>query len=298
MTSGIISLLFAYIIAGAFSPILVKLGVREFPPLIFTFLRFAMASLVMMPFFLRQKKVKLIYDKLAITNSLFFAANMALFSVAIQYTTAIMGSIIYTLVPIFVVTMDFFAGEKPDKNKIIGAVIAFSGLLFLIYQSIAEVNTLSFGTPKGNLLVFLASLTWAGYFFVSRRAHYTSSPINISMTNFVFTTLVLVPLLPLEASFRSFNLASISWIGIAAVLGTGVLSSALYIFLLQIGIKKLGSFIASLFGYIAPFFTTLTAIPVLGEKVTPATVIGGLLVLSGVFYATTYPIWLNKNYWK
>lgn len=299
MTSGILSLLVGYFIAGSFSPIFVKLGVKEFPPLIFTFLRFILAFLFILPLYLREKKFNLSYSKLALINSFFFAANMALYSIGIQYTSAISGSIIYTLVPLFVGILDFFAGERPTKSKIIGTVIALSGLLFLIYQSISKSDTLSLGTPLGNLLICLATICWAGYLFISKRVHQEQSSIGISLSNFLFTFLILIPLLPFENSLRLFEPAAITRTGVISVVGAGLFSSALYIFLLQVGIKKLGSFLASVFSYIAPLFTALTAIPILGEKITAATVIGGFLIIFGVFYATTYPLWIKeKNYSK
>jgi len=67
----------------------------------------------------------------------------------------------------------------------------------------------------------------------------------------------------------------------------GIGSVAQYV-ALQVGVKRTNAFIASLFQYVAPFIATSAAIPLLGEKVTWELVVGGILILLGVFIATTF----------
>jgi drug/metabolite transporter (DMT)-like permease len=59
------------------------------------------------------------------------------------------------------------------------------------------------------------------------------------------------------------------------------------LFLTQYGIKHTNAFLGSVFLYLGPLFAAVTAIPLLGEQVTTNLIIGGVLILGGVFYATT-----------
>lgn len=291
MTLGIISLLVANFIGGALSPIFVKLGVKEVPPLTFTAARFILAAIFIFPFYIRQKhsKLGLRESRLIFLNTLFFAANVALFSIAIQFTTVIMSQIIYTFVPILVgVFSILFLNEKISKNKIIGSAVAFLGLVFLISQSISKTETISLGTPLGNALTCIAASSWAAYLVLSKKIHQNYSSITISFTGFISTAVILAFLIPFELSIRPLNLELITLTGIISLFGVALFSSVIMIYLLQTGIKISGAFIAALFGYTAPFFGIISAIPILSEKLTPELIIGGILIIFGVFYATTF----------
>lgn len=291
MIYGVFSLLVANFIGGALSPIFVKLGVREIPPLTFTLLRFILAAIFIYPLYVKQKhsKLELGKSKLILLNALFFAANVALFSIAIQFTTVIMSQIIYTFVPILVgVFSILFLNEKISKNKIIGSTVAFLGLSFLISQSISKTETISLGTPLGNTLTFIAAFSWASYLVLSKKIHQNYSSITISFTSFISTVIILIFLIPFELAIRPLNIDAITLTGMISLFGVALFSSVVMIYLLQTGIKINGAFIASIFGYTAPFFAIISAIPILSEKLTPELIIGGILIIFGVFYATTF----------
>ena len=57
-----------------------------------------------------------------------------------------------------------------------------------------------------------------------------------------------------------------------------------HIALWQEGVAKLGATKAGFFLYLEPLSTTALAVPYLGESFGPFTLIGGLLVLAGVWY--------------
>ncbi|MBI2431207.1 MAG: EamA family transporter, partial [Candidatus Levybacteria bacterium] len=48
--------LFVVGMLGGFTPVMIKFGVREFPPLLLTTLRFLVASIVFYPFFFRYQR--------------------------------------------------------------------------------------------------------------------------------------------------------------------------------------------------------------------------------------------------
>lgn len=290
MFSGFLALLLAGFIGGAISPVLVKIGVREIPPITFTALRFLLALIVFIPFYLKKREKlsrKDIY-KLSI-QSIFFTANVGLFSIAIQYTSAIMSQILYSLVPVSVGVLAFFVlKEKMNKDKLVGSVIAFVGLSFLIFQSITKSDILSFGTPLGNFLNILAVLSWSLYIVLSKKMTKTYSPVTTSFFSFVVTVLILSALIPFELLIRPLHFSDITLTGMGSLMGLAVVSSAFYFFLIQYGIKKTTAFTASLYQYLGPVFAAFTAIPFLHEKPTLPLVFGGILIIAGVFYTTSY----------
>ena len=143
MWTGLTALFIANFIGGVFNSVLIKLGVREIPPITFTMFRFFIASLAILPFYLRQSHKEPLRKHIWIilTQAIFFAANVGSFSIAIQFTSAIMSQIIYVFVPVVVGIISYFVfKEKFTKNKIIGSLVALFGVLFLIEQSILKAD--------------------------------------------------------------------------------------------------------------------------------------------------------------
>jgi drug/metabolite transporter (DMT)-like permease len=291
MALGIFFLLIASFIGAALSPIFVKLGVREIPPITFTALRFLIAAAIFLPIFLRQKDLRLQKKDILIltSQSLFFFFNVLLFSFAIQYTTVIMSQILYACVPIFVGFLAYvILKERLSKNKIIGGGVALLGISLLLFQSLSTQETITFGSPWGNLLGLGAVISWSIYMVLSKKLTHTYSPVTTSFFSFLTSAILLFLLVPMELFFHPLVLSNITSVGIISLLGAGIISSAIMFFLIQVGIKRTTALTASLFQYTAPFFAAVTAIPILGEQPTPFLIVGGMLILGGVFYATTY----------
>ncbi len=291
MWVGFFGILMVGVLGGS-TPILVKLGLTEFPPLLLTTLRFIIATIIFLPFFLREKKRFTRHDIwILFTRSLFFAGNAGIFSIAIQYTTAIISQVLYSFVPGIVLVMSFlFLREKMTKQRVIGLFIAVIGISILIQQSIIKTEVLTFGTLIGNILTLFAVLSWSAYAVVSKRLTDVYSPVVTTFASFVTIIIILVPFLPIEYVMRPVQLENIDVVGIGSVVGLGIFSSAFMFFLTQLLIQKTSSFVTSLSQYLAPFAGAVIAIPILGEKLTPLFFLAGVCVIVGVFYATSYEI--------
>ncbi|MBI2431149.1 MAG: EamA family transporter, partial [Candidatus Levybacteria bacterium] len=275
---------------GGFTPVMIKFGVREFPPLLLTTLRFLVASIVFYPFFFRYQRNLARHDIwFLFTRSLFFAGNVGFFSVAIQYTTTIVSQLLYTLVPVIVLLMSrFLFKETMTMQKIAGLIIASFGVGLILKESIVKTEILAFGTPLGNLLTLIAVFSWAFYVLVSKDLTKKYSPVVTSFSSFVTTVVVLLFLLPFEGSVRSFQIYDVTTTGILSIFGLGIFSSALMFFLIQFVIKKTSPFTASLHQYIGPFSSGVISVPILGEKPTPILFVSGLCIIFGVLLATAY----------
>lgn len=291
MWIGFFALLVASIIGGSFGPFFIKLGIREFPPFTFTAIRFIIASFVFLPFYLKNKEKILTYGdyKELFLKSLFFVGNAGFFSLGISHTTLIMSQILFTLTPIIVLICSYFLLEETiTKERIIGLVLAFFGVGFLIHQSFVRGDTNSIGTLSGNIFVFLAVVSFALYFIFSKSLQKKYKTTTISFFNLFVAMIVFTFLTPFELMVQPLIFSKITFVGIGSVFGAAIILSALMFFLVQFGIKRTGPVTASLFQYLAPFFASLIAIPILNERPTITLVIGGMLIIVGVFYATTY----------
>ncbi|MBI2337772.1 DMT family transporter [Candidatus Daviesbacteria bacterium] len=288
MTIGIISLFIANFVGGAIIPLFVKLGVGEMPPVLFTVLRFSIAFLILLPIYLKHQSLKINRQnfKWIFITSIFFTINVGLYSIGIQYTNVIISQILYAFVPVIVAFLGhFLLKERITKHEAIGSAVAFLGLVFLISQSFGEQIT--FGRPLGNIIIMVGVISWSFYIILSRKITNSSSRVSMTLSNFLIAAVMLSILLPFEYKIRPFSLSEISSLGIISVLIVAVASVA-FINLLQVGIKRTDAFIASLFSYIGPLSASITAVPFLGEKITLNLILGGILIIFGVFYAVSY----------
>lgn len=290
MWIGFLFVFISAVVGGGINSVAVKLGISQMPPLTFTTLRFIFSTLFFLPIYLYQKPTKLYKKDMLILGamSLFFATNLALFSIGLQFTSAIVSQTLYIVSPMLVITFaHFLIGEKFSRQKAIGLIISFVGVFYFVYQSAVTKSALTFGTPFGNILILIGVVCFSLYIVTSRKLTHSYSPATITMCNFIVTTVVLALCVPIEWHFRPFVITKINYVGIFS-LGAMVFSSIVGYLTLQMGIKRTSAFIGSLNLYISPFFTALTAIIVLGEKVTVPFILGGALVAAGTLYATAY----------
>lgn len=241
MWYGIAVLLLANFLGASINPTFIKLGLRELPIFTYSALRFLIAALVFLPIFLTSKKIA--FDRKHVARltlyTLLFPLNIIFFGLAIQQTTVMMTQILYTMVPLVVGLISYFVlGEKVKRNTIAGALISFSGVSFLIFQSVQKQESLAFGTPMGNFLCIIAVLCWASYIAFSKRLVHHYSPVTTSFFSFVFTAILTSIFAPFELLAKPLQIAQISpmvWLGLVLV---GVGGSAIMYFLMQVGIKK------------------------------------------------------------
>lgn len=276
----------ASFIAGGLNSAFIKIGALEFPPLTLTWIRVVGATLIFLPFWLQKKQVIPLKQLPGIFP---FGINLALFSIGIQETSVIMANIIYTSVPIIVALLSYFLlKEKLSRLSIIGLILSIIGAAILLQGSLKTADVLSFGKPFGNLIVFLASVSWAIWYITSRSLTKHYSNITILFYAFLLSSILLIPPLPIEWLLKPFSLADITWKGISIILGLIFLSSLLLQILNQWLIKKTSAFFASFVQYGALIFSYSSGTIIFHEYLTLELLIGGSLIVFGVFLATTY----------
>lgn len=292
MFLGLLSLLIGQIFGNSVVPIGTKIASPFTGPIQFVFLRFIVATVLLFLIFLfsHKRKIKGKEYKDFVLLGFLLAINVLFFTIGIAYTTVIMSTLIYSITPILVgVGGHFFFEESLDKQKLLGLAISFIGLLFLISRSLSSIQKNAFGEPLGNILICIAMLCYSYYVIHSRKVLYKKShvPIQTTFLTFAFTTFFLFLVFLIGILLRGVVIKPLSSSGISGFLFVGAGSVAQYL-ALQIGVKKTNAFTASLFQYTGPFIAASITIPLLHEQVNFQLIMGGFLILLGVFIATTY----------
>src|SRR3989344_959931 len=137
-TKAILVILFGSIFGGAASPV-IKIAIQEIPPFSFSFIRFFIASVFLLPMFIKQKpKFDSDFRKL-ILLSLLPTINIGLFAIGVKLTTASIAQMLYAGVPIIVVLIGYFLfGYRMKIQRWIYISLGLFGVL--IYKSIFEFS--------------------------------------------------------------------------------------------------------------------------------------------------------------
>ncbi len=236
----------AILIGGGVGP-LTKIALHNISVFEFTFLRFFFGTLVLLPFFLKNKpKLHKDFYKV-ILFSLFLSFNVLVFPLGVKLTTATISQMLYVFVPIMVAIISYFlATEIFTVRKIIGVFVGFCGALIIIILPTISNGIPFTGNLTGNLIIFAGVIAVAAYTTFSKKfqQHYTPFQINAI---FIFATCVLSFFFACGEFFLSPSswqqITLTSWIATAYV---GVLGTALWYLLYQYIIKHSSPLIASL----------------------------------------------------
>ena len=286
------ALAFLAIIGASFffslPPIITKILYQSIDPIPLAFLRFLIASIVIMPFYFAHAK-KDVWKTIikVIPISIFSSLNILLFYLGIALTTADSSTIIYTDVPLLVAILSyFFLKERLELRKILGILLGFFGICLIVLLPLFQKVKLS-GDFSGNMLILAATFSWAIYTIGSRRLIVKDkiSPLLITSISFFTSAIVFFAgtLIFAERDFISPVFKGNNFILLLLLGGIATVGSYL---LMQWAVKNSSATIASLNQYAQPVFTITLASIFLGEIISTEFTLGAVLVFLGVFIAT------------
>lgn len=294
MSSGIftkpwpyLALILAHIIWGANFAV-AKVTLQEFPPSTLAFFRFALASLLLAPFFIAQtKKVKIKstdLPKLVLVGILMVTLNITFFFAGIERTTIINAAILTLTIPMLSVILSWwFLKEHIFIVNLLGIILGLVGAVVIV--GLPELNA-GTGTLLGNLLIILASISWVVGALVSRKLLETYSSLEITAIIFLVGTITFFIPAVIEYIKDSAWPGRVTSLGILGLTYMTLLSSVSAYFLFEWGLSRTSVITADLFQYIEPFVATVVAVAILGEEISTPFIIGAILIAIGVYMGT------------
>jgi len=261
-----------------------KIIVREFDPYFAAFLRFFVASIVILPIFLKTsvKRKHLLRD--LVPFSLLATMNILFYYLGLSLSTANAATLTYAGAPMLTAILaHYLIGERLNRQKLIGILVGFTGILFIAFLPTLSQSESVSGNIMGNILFVCAAIAWSFYTINSRRAIADKDYSPITVTGmFLFTTTTVCFVISLFTFKPSYIPALLQPSTILLVLHLSVVVTVITYLLYQWAIKHSSATTASLQNYIGPVFSILVNVAVLKEIITPAFLIGAALVLAGV----------------
>jgi drug/metabolite transporter (DMT)-like permease len=201
---------------------------------------------------------------------------------ALQTSEAGTTAWIVSTTPIFMAVLGWFLlKERLGWAKNLGILLAFFGVLVVISKGdLGSISIGEFGAP-GDVLVLISAVNWAVFSALSRRGLKSNSAslmmFYLMLLGWVFTSFLFLT----TSSTKDFS--SMTFNGWMALGFLGVFCSGLAYIAWYDALKALTTAETGAFLYLEPLVTLVVTFFILGEPIAPASLIGGVIILFGVW---------------
>lgn len=259
-----------------------KEGVKHMPALQLVAIRQFLGGFLYISYFLFKKtpwpKGKQ-WKTIIILSFLNFVLSNALSTWGVKYISSGLGAIIGACVPLWIVIISFFQGERLSKFSILGLIISFSGVCIIFYDHLSDFLIPDF--KFGIIISIISTLTWAfGTLYTKQKAASFNPYFSLGIQMFLSSILVFAYTGAAGISVPLHEIPAISWWSIAYLVIFGsVLTFIAFIYALQ----HLPASISSVYSYINPIIAVLLGAVIFGETLNAAIAIGGSVTLFGLY---------------
>ena len=272
------------LIAFAANSVLCRLalGTGSIDPASFTNIRM-MAGAVVLFIILRFQA-----NKNSVTSKGSWFASFALFAYAVTFSYAYVSVdtgtgalILFGTVQITMILLSIISGERLHITEWCGAVIAFTGFVYLI------IPTVSSPSIYGFLLMVIAGISWALYTLSGRSS---KNPLMDTTYNFIRT-------LPFIAIFFVITIKDINFTSqglILAVLSGGLTSGIGYT-IWYIALKGLTATQAAVIQLFVPVIAAIGGVLFVAESMTLRLIVSTCVVLGGILMVVLGRYYSLKN---
>ena len=246
------------------------------------FYRVFIAAAVLWPFVLLSAKQSLRLDKstlrLAALGGLFFAGDVGMYNVAVLHTTAGGATLLGNNAPVFVGILTWIITRKaPPRTFWMVLAVASVGAILIMGVDAKRAGL----ELTGDVLAFGTSICFALYLMVTERLRDRCDSATLLMLSSTASAAALLPVVLLTHTSLRIPGAT----GLGAVLGLALVCQVVGYFSLTYALGHLPATITSVLLLAVGPVSAILAFGLFGERMTPLQLLGGALVLLGVWLA-------------
>lgn len=282
MTPKVYAALFTTVILWASAFVGIRVGLTGYSPGGLALLRYAIASLAMVPVYFRLPVRHKINLKEFAQLILIGIIGFTIYNIALNYgeisVPAGIASFIVGLIPVFTIIFAvIFLKERLGKFGILGIIVTVFGLILI---AAGEHGGVQFDV--GVVYVLLSALCGSVYVILQKPLLIKFHPVEIvSFAIWTGTFFLLIFTPNLLADFHHTDIHAT-----AAAIYMGIFPAAIAYGTWSYALSKLKASEAAPFLYALPFVTTLMAFFYLHEIPATLSLLGGVISLAGAFIAT------------
>ena len=190
-------------------------------------------------------------------------------------------SLIGIMGPVFIIILSgIFYKIKISLKQIVGILISFVGVIAIVLHGKLLQGNFSF--KIGDLWMLMLALSFGIYSVIMVKRPKEISQTTLLSCIILLGTVIILPFF-LWDSFNHPVCDKWNFLSIGTLLYMGVFNSVLSYLFWNISIDTIGSLKASMIYYLMPIFSSVEAYFLLGEKIYPVQIYGGILVLFGIY---------------
>jgi drug/metabolite transporter (DMT)-like permease len=265
-----------------------RIGVMEMPALAFVALRLAVAVVLFLPALwilgLRLPRDFSTWRDVGVV-AITTTAPLIAFTYALYWISAGVLTVFLALIPMFtgILAHRILAHEKLTSAKLAGLATAFGGVtVILATRTSGLTGVAEAGVSTGHALALAGSVV-AAYSGVHVRRTLVAVPAPVVTAGQTALSLMLV--VPLALALGGPSLVRFSALAWAAVVFTAALGSFFASWALTRVAQQHGATASAQAVYVMPLVSSTMGAAMLGEQLGPALLLGGVLILLGLYLA-------------
>lgn len=261
-----------------------RIGVSSIPAVLLVCWRFLLAGGLLLLFTLVIRKeafpTKIELAKQSFIGFFLFFIGNAMSTWAIQYMPTGLAGIMVATTPFWMVML---AGIFPPKERVkplvmVGILIGFLGMIILLSPQWMHPQQFTARSLVAVVVMLLTAFFWSiGSIYARKQTLQSSMLMSVGLQNLV-AGLLLIPVCLMKHAYAThISLPSLAALLYLVFFGT-IVATPCYFY----SLKNLPVSVTSTFAYVTPILTVVFGVLFLGETLTPAIIIGSLVILSGV----------------
>jgi drug/metabolite transporter (DMT)-like permease len=274
------------IIFWGISFVATKGALREIAPVTLIFCRFALGAAVLHGILAVRRKPFMPprgnWPALALMGFIGVFVHQMLQVYGLSLTSATHTGWLIGLIPIWSALLSaFILKERFGAGKLAGLALGFAGAILVVTRGRIGGPFLALPSTRGDFLILASTVNWAVYSVVGHATIRRLGPDRATAGAMVFGLGMLAPFFLCSGAGR--DLAGLSPVGWGALLFLGICCSGLGYLFWYGALESVETSRVAAFLYLEPLVTLAAAVALLGERVGAVTVLGGALVLAGVY---------------
>lgn len=222
--------------------------------------------------------------RLMVVGALGFGVSVGAQFVGTDLSNAVNGALITSASPAFILLFAVLILREPlSAQRLTAVALATIGVLVIIDPARADFGS---DALRGNVALGVAAITWGLFSVLLRKVSANRDALVVTSLGFAGGLALTAPAAAIELTQRPIG--QIDSATILGILYLGIISTAAAMWLWNRAFALVEASRASLFFFAQPLTGALLA-TLIGQTLTPALVVGGLLIALGVLLSF-YPI--------
>ncbi len=279
-------LVFFLTFTAAFTPIAAKYVVEAISPLSLAFLRFGVATLLLLFVFKLRNETFRIERKdfilFLILGALVIPVNQFCFLEGIKLSEASHSGVLYALTPMIIYLISIkLKNEQFELKKLMTISLTVFGITIIFYENLITPKTEGVNYMLGDILLFLAVASWSVYLAMSRNMVLKYGALKTQTVSFVIGIILYVPIFLFDVKNLSFVSVN-GWVIIGYLHLTLLVAFGSY-FLYSYSVKIIKPSTLTTLTNTSPVVTIIFSWLLLKENLSYFFILGASITMAGVF---------------